>query len=66
MELYHADTGKLLCGQYPVSGKSHQIFDELVKILYLSLKKVKILTCMFVSRTTLQSHLVYGAKRVKD
>ena len=31
MELYHADTGKLLCAHYPVYGKTHQIFDELVK-----------------------------------
>ena len=30
MELYDADTGKLLCAHYPVYGKSHQIFDELV------------------------------------
>ena len=29
MELYHADTGKLLCSHYPVFGQSHQIFDEL-------------------------------------
>merc|ERR1719458_348660 len=29
MELYHADTGKLLCSHYPVYGETHQIFDEL-------------------------------------
>ena len=29
MELYHADTGKLLCAHYPTYGKTHQAFDEL-------------------------------------
>jgi len=29
MELYHADTGKLLCAHYPTYGKTHQVFDEL-------------------------------------
>ena len=28
MELYHADTGRLLCSHYPTYGKSHEIFDE--------------------------------------
>ena len=25
MELYHADTGMLLCSHYPVYGESHQV-----------------------------------------
>jgi len=29
MELYHADTGELLCAHYPLYGQTHQIFDEL-------------------------------------
>merc|ERR1719370_2275219 len=29
MELFHADTGKLLCAHYPTYGKTHQVFDEL-------------------------------------
>jgi len=29
MELYHADTGKLLCAHYPVYGQTHEVFDEL-------------------------------------
>ena len=29
MELYHADTGELLCAHYPHYGQTHQIFDEL-------------------------------------
>ena len=28
MELYHADTGMLLCSHYPVFGKSHEVMDE--------------------------------------
>merc|ERR1712025_223417 len=28
MELYHADTGKLLCAHYPTFGQSHEVFDE--------------------------------------
>ena len=26
MELFHADTGKLLCAHYPTYGKTHQVF----------------------------------------
>jgi hypothetical protein len=29
IELYNADTGKLLCAHYPSYGKTHQVFDEL-------------------------------------
>jgi len=29
MELYHADTGRLLCSHYPVFGKTHEVMDEL-------------------------------------
>jgi len=29
MELYHADTGRLLCAHYPLYGRSDNIFDEL-------------------------------------
>jgi len=29
MELYHADTGRLLCSHSPSYGKSHEVFDEL-------------------------------------
>merc|ERR1712180_157878 len=29
MELYHADTGRLLCSHVPTYGKSDQVFDEL-------------------------------------
>ena len=29
MELYHADTGALLCSHYPTYGQSHAVFDEL-------------------------------------
>jgi len=29
MELYNADTGKLLCAHYPDYGKTNQVFDEL-------------------------------------
>jgi len=29
MELFHADTGKLLCAHYPTYGQTHQVFDEL-------------------------------------
>ena len=25
MELYHADTGKLLCAHYPTYGKTHEV-----------------------------------------
>ena len=29
MELYHADTGRLLCQHLPTYGQTHQVFDEL-------------------------------------
>ena len=28
MELFHADTGKLLCAHYPTYGKTHQVFGS--------------------------------------
>ena len=28
MELYHADTGRLLCAHYPTYGKTHEVVME--------------------------------------
>ena len=60
MELFHADTGKLLCAHYPTYGKTHQVFGSLeLCFVFLQTQFLRSLT----NWATLLSHPASGAQK---
>ena len=40
MELYHADTGMLLCSHYPVYGETHQVGRRMIMMMMIPMMMI--------------------------